>query len=237
MLAAEASLFFSRLAKATAPQTLLGASQGATLALASPPLWALAQATASLSEATQPRLGLGCHRQATTGTTPTPSVTHATLLLKRGRRHPGEALTICPATHASSPHTNLGENLGHCARPRDRWSGFHVDSPPVRALRVLASASTLRAAVGCLQNSNPKGGRKRNQRRKWGLGVGTLIRFLFFFDGEFSLVICVVLNGKGIASRDFVESSQAKNAIENSSKQIKVMKSNDFTSSDCNGSK
>ena len=41
--------------KRTAPsQTLLGASQGATLALASPPLWALAQATASLSEATQP---------------------------------------------------------------------------------------------------------------------------------------------------------------------------------------
>ena len=38
-------------------QTPLGASQGATLALASPPLWALAQATASLSEATQPRHG------------------------------------------------------------------------------------------------------------------------------------------------------------------------------------
>ena len=43
------------------PQTLRGASQGATLALASPPLWALAQATASLSEATQSRHGLGCH--------------------------------------------------------------------------------------------------------------------------------------------------------------------------------
>ena len=34
------------------------------------------------------------HRRATTGTTQTPSVTHATLLLKRSRRHPGEALTI-----------------------------------------------------------------------------------------------------------------------------------------------
>ena len=33
------------------------------------------------------------HRRATTGTTQTRLVTHATLLLKRGRRHPGEALT------------------------------------------------------------------------------------------------------------------------------------------------
>ena len=36
------------------------------------------------------------HRRATPGTTQTPLVTHATLLLKRGRRHPGAATKPVP---------------------------------------------------------------------------------------------------------------------------------------------
>ena len=43
------------------------------------------------------------YRRAATGTTQTPLVTRATLLLKGGRRHPGEALTI------TIPHC-LGKN-------------------------------------------------------------------------------------------------------------------------------
>ena len=123
-------------------------SQGTTLALASPPLWALAHAT-------QPPL-----------------------LLKRGRRHPGEALTICVfiiaistsaashplkpfPQHLPDPSERSGRKRAHrAARCNLGWHWtlalFHGTRRPWQSLVLLATSNDLQQVLAPPVPSPPK---------------------------------------------------------------------------------